>query len=223
MSNEFPKISEVFTLDKAVTYKEAVEQVWLPQDNAMLSVPSVSPIETIELVGNTITPKTALVQITYNIYLTDKIVHFIDYSNLRDGAILHIRIQDDTFPITIKNGVVGNGSILTADGSDITLDDYRKVVQFQREGSIWRQVGGVQTQADDKTIARTEDNTFEVFGIKDQGVDATAKKIWTGTREAFELLEEKADDVFYFVQDQGIYLGEKEVSGSGGISITYWE
>ena len=147
MSNEFPKFSEVFALDKSVTYNDAVSQVWYPQDNAIVSVPSVSPIETVMLENNKIVPTVALLQISYNI-VSDKILHFIDYSNLRDGAIIQLRIQDDTFPITIKNGIVGDGSIMTADGNDILLNDYRKIVQFQREGTLWRQVGGIQMQAD---------------------------------------------------------------------------
>ena len=147
MSNEFPKFSEVFALDKSVTYNEAVSQVWYPQDNAIVSVPSVSPIETVILENNKIVPTVALLQISYNI-VSDKILNFIDYSNLRDGAIIQLRIQDDTFPITIKNGIVGDGSIMTADGNDIILNDYRKIVQFQREGTLWRQVGGIQMQAD---------------------------------------------------------------------------
>ena len=111
MSNEFPKISEVLTLDKAVTYKEAVEQVWMPQDNAMVSVPSVMPIETLVLDKNIITPTVALGQIMY--YSTsDGILNFIDYSKLRDGAVIQLRIQDDTYPITIKNGIVGKMALI---------------------------------------------------------------------------------------------------------------
>lgn len=144
MANEFPQLSDVFALDKQVTYKEAVEQVWLPQDNAILSVPSASPIETLTLSGYTITPTVALGAITYESGTTAEL-HFIDYSNLRDGAIIQIRILDNTYPITIKNGITGNGGIFTNNGEDILLSDYRKIVQLQREGSIWRQVGTIQS------------------------------------------------------------------------------
>lgn len=202
MSNEFPKISEVLTLDKAVTYKEAVEQVWIPQDNAMVSVPSVMPIETLVLDKNIITPTVALGQIMY--YSTsDGILNFIDYSKLRDGAVIQLRIQDDTYPITIKNGIVGNGSILTADGTDILLDDYRKIVQFQREGTIWRQVGGVSLP----TQVGNEGKYLTTDGKKPSWVD-------------IELLPSQMYNAGKYLTTDGENLSWSDVTAT---TITYWE
>ena len=147
MANEFPKLSEVFKIGTEVTYDEAIEKVFLPQDNAVKSIPSISPIETVTLTGNKIVPTAFLVQIQIVENLSNEL-HFIDYTNLRDGAILQLRILDNNNPIVIKNGISGVGSIMTADGNDIELNDYRTIVQLQLEGTLWRQVGGIQAQAD---------------------------------------------------------------------------
>lgn len=147
MANEFPKLSEVFKIGTEVTYDEAIEKVFLPQDNAVKSIPSISPIETVTLTGNKIVPTAFLVQIQIVENLSNEL-HFIDYTNLRDGATLQLRILDNNNPIIIKNGISGVGSIMTADGNDIELNDYRTIVQLQLEGTLWRQVGGIQAQAD---------------------------------------------------------------------------
>ena len=147
MANEFPKLSEVFKIGTEVTYDEAIEKVFLPQDNAVKSIPSISPIETVTLTGNKIVPTAFLVQVKTVEELSNEL-HFIDYTNLRDGAILQLRILDNNNPIVIKNGISGVGSIMTADGNDIELNDYRTIVQLQLEGTLWRQVGGIQAQAD---------------------------------------------------------------------------
>jgi hypothetical protein len=147
MANEFPKLSEVFKIGTEVTYDEAIEKVFLPQDNAVKSIPSISPIETVTLTGNKIVPTAFLAQIQIVENLSNEL-HFIDYTNLRDGAILQLRILDNNNPIVIKNGISGVGSIMTADGNDIELNDYRTIVQLQLEGTLWRQVGGIQAQAD---------------------------------------------------------------------------
>ena len=147
MANEFPKLSEVFKIGTEVTYDEAIEKVFLPQDNAVKSIPTISPIETVTLTGNKIVPTAFLVQVKTVEELSNEL-HFIDYTNLRDGATLQLRILDNNNPIVIKNGISGVGSIMTADGNDIELNDYRTIVQLQLEDTLWRQVGGIQAQAD---------------------------------------------------------------------------
>ena len=147
MANEFPKLAEVFKIGTEVTYDEAIEKVFLPQDNAVKSIPTISPIETVTLTGNKIVPTAFLVQVKTVEELSNEL-HFIDYTNLRDGAALQLRILDNNNPIIIKNGISGVGSIMTADGNDIELNDYRTIVQLQLEGTLWRQVGGIQAQAD---------------------------------------------------------------------------
>lgn len=216
MSNEFPKFSEVFALDKSVTYNEAVSQVWYPQDNAILSVPSVSPIETVVLENNKIVPTVALLQISYNV-VSDKILNFIDYSNLRDGAIIQLRIQDDTFPITIKNGIVGDGSIMTADGNDIILNDYRKIVQFQREGSVWRQVGGIQAQAD----LTQADSTLPDF-VKGKEILVTSVNGVTPTNGNVDIdtFPDQVGNAGKFLTTNGTEPSWAEVVST---TITYWE
>lgn len=216
MSNEFPKFSEVFALDKSVTYNEAVSQVWYPQDNAIVSVPSVSPIETVMLENNKIVPTVALLQISYNV-VSDKILNFIDYSNLRDGAIIQLRIQDDTFPITIKNGIVGDGSIMTADGNDIILNDYRKIVQFQREGSVWRQVGGIQAQAD----LTQADSTLPDF-VKGKEILVTSVNGVTPTNGNVDIdtFPDQAGNAGKFLTTNGTEPSWAEVVST---TITYWE
>lgn len=216
MSNEFPKFSEVFALDKSVTYNEAVSQVWYPQDNAIVSVPSVSPIETVMLENNKIVPTVALLQISYNV-VSDKILNFIDYSNLRDGAIIQLRIQDDTFPITIKNGIVGDGSIMTADGNDIILNDYRKIVQFQREGSVWRQVGGIQAQAD----LTQADSTLPDF-VKGKEILVTSVNGVTPTNGNVDIdtFPDQVGNAGKFLTTNGTEPSWAEVVST---TITYWE
>ena len=214
MSNEFPKFSEVFALDKSVTYNEAVSQVWYPQDNAIVSVPSVSPIETVMLENNKIVPTVALLQISYNI-VSDKILNFIDYSNLRDGAIIQLRIQDDTFPITIKNGIVGDGSIMTADGNDIILNDYRKIVQFQREGTLWRQVGGIQMQAD----LQQTDETRPDF-VKGKELLVTKVNNVTPIEGNVDTYPSQAGNSGKFLTTDGTNPSWADVTAT---TITYWE
>lgn len=217
MANEFPKFSEAFALGKTTTYREAVEQAWFPQDNAMVSVPSVSPIETLVLDNNTITPTVALGQIIYYESVSDNILNFINYSNLRDGAVIQLRIQDNTYPLVIKNGIVGDGSILTADGNDIILTDYRKIVQFQREGSVWRQVGGIQAQAD----LTQADSTLPDF-VKGKEILVTSVNGVTPTNGNvdIETFPDQVDNAGKFLTTDGTNPSWAEVVST---TITYWE
>lgn len=212
MSNEFPVITDTFALGQEATYEEAYNNVWAKLDNALLSVPSASAIETVTLNNNKITPTKSLVSVQVGTGASNQL-NYIDYSNLRDGAIINLHIADNNNAITIVNGAQGTGAIQTTDGQNIVLNDFRIILQFQREGTLWKQVGYSSVTTDNQTIQSASNRQLRAIGVINNRDNTTAIKTWVGTKVQYNAIYSKDSNTQYTITDTGeLYLGSTLIS-----------
>ena len=93
--------------------------------------------------GDAITPDSAapgMIRLQPETGTADDLTRIVQ-TNARDGALLHVRLADDSYQIKLKPGGISPSDLkLLFAESEYLLNDVSQVSCFERQGSVWQEI-----------------------------------------------------------------------------------